>query len=152
MRTAKKTAAKQGICEELSRLQVEFEQWRAARLRGTMGRRIPPQLWDGAVGMATRHGVGHVANALHLGYAGLKRRVELADSGQPPAGRQSSEPQFFEMFAPVAAAAAAAAAEPARAECVVELVNARGTKMRVEFNAAGVAGLAVLCNAFCAAA
>lgn len=148
MRTAKRAAAKQGICEELSRLQVEFEQWRAARATGTTGRRIPPQLWAGAVGMATRHGVGHVADALHLGYAGLKRRVELAGIGQPPAGQKSSEPQFVEMFAPVAAVAA----EPARAECVVELVNTRGTKMRVEFNAAGVAGLAVLCNAFCAAA
>lgn len=147
MRTAKRAAAKQGICEELSRLQVEFEQWREARATGTTGRRIPPQLWAGAVGVATRHGVRHVAGVLHLEYAGLKRRVELAGSGQPPAEQQSSEPQFVEMFAPVAAAAA----EPARAECVVELVNARGTKMRVEFNAAGVAGLAVLCNAFCAA-
>ena len=46
----------------------------------------------------------------------------------------------------------APAAEPARAECVVEMVNARGTKMRVELSGAGVAGLTALCNAFCAAA
>ena len=99
MRTAKKTAAKQGICEELSRLQVEFEQWRAARATGTTGRRIPPELWAGAVGVATRHGVRQVAGVLHLEYAGLKRRVELAGGGQQPAEQQSSEPQFVELFA-----------------------------------------------------
>jgi len=35
---------------------------------------------------------------------------------------------------------------------VVELVNARGTTMRIELSGVGVASLSALCNAFCAAA
>jgi hypothetical protein len=33
-------------------------------------------------------------------------------------------------------------------ECVVEVENARGAKMRVELNGAGLAGLAGLCSVF----
>ena len=48
---------------------------------------------------------------------------------------------------PVAAAAATGVHD-----CVVELHNARGAKMRVELNAGGLAGLAHLCRAFWGAA
>ena len=37
-------------------------------------------------------------------------------------------------------------------ECVVELENARGAKMRVELNGNGLAGLAGLCSSFWSAA
>jgi hypothetical protein len=36
-------------------------------------------------------------------------------------------------------------------DCVVELANARGAKMRVELRGSGLAGLPALCNAFWAA-
>jgi len=142
-----KKAAKDGITEDLLRLKVEFDLWRGTR---TTGKRIPPELWSGAVGLVARHGVYRVARALSLDYAVLKRRVALTGADRRPAQQEPSEPKFVEMF--VATSTSAPAAPAARAECVVELVNARGTKMRVEFSAAGMAGLAVLCNAFCAAA
>jgi hypothetical protein len=147
MGRAKKTAATGRIGEDLSSLKAEFDQWRATR---TTGKRIPPELWAGALDLATRHSVHHVADVLHLDYAGLKRRMELAGSGQQPVAPEASAPQFVEMFVP--APAPAPAVEPMRAECVVELVNARGTTMRIELSGAGVASLSVLCNAFCAAA
>ena len=145
MGRAKKTGTSGPISEALSRLKVEFDQWRATR---TTGKRIPPQLWAGAVDLATRRGVHHVADALHLDYAVLKRRMELGGSGQQPVAPQASAPQFVEMFVPTPALAV----EPVRAECVVELVNARGTTMRIELSGAGVASLPALYNAFCAAA
>jgi len=35
-----------------------------------------------------------------------------------------------------------------RAECIVEMGNARGAKMRVELSGQGLAGLVGLCSAF----
>jgi hypothetical protein len=151
MERAKK-AAKDGITEDLLRLKVEFDRWRGTR---TTGKRIPPELWSGAVGLVARHGVYRVARALRLDYAVLKRRVALTGADRQPALQEPSEPKFVEMFVATSTSTpppSAPVAAPARAECVVELVNARGTKMRVELSAAGMAGLAVLCNAFCAAA
>jgi hypothetical protein len=153
MGRAKKTAANGHVAE----LKAEFDQWRATR---TTGKRIPSQLWAGAVDLATRHGVHHVANVLHLDYAGLKRRMELAGSGQQQVAPEASAPQFVEMFVPTPTPtptpmppqAPAPVDEPVRAECVVELVNARGTRMRIELSGAGVASLPALCNAFCAGA
>ena len=151
MGRAKKTAATGRITEDLSSLKAEFDQWRATR---TTGKRIPPELWAGAVDMATRHGLHQVADVLHLDYAGLKRRMELGSSGQQPVAPEASAPQFVEMFVPtpMPPQAPAPAVEPVRAECVVELVNARGTTMRIELSGVGVASLSALCNAFCAAA
>ncbi len=150
MGRAKKTAASGRITEHLSSLKAEFDQWRATR---TTGKRIPPQLWAGAVDLATNLGVHHVADVLHLDYAGLKRRMELAGSGQQLVAPEASAPQFVELFVPtpMPPQAPPPVVEPVRAECVVELVNARGTTMRIELSGAGVASLSALCNAFYAA-
>jgi hypothetical protein len=170
MGRSKKTAAATGrISEDLASLKAEFDQWRATR---TTGKRIPPELWAGAVDMATRHGLHQVADVLHLDYAGLKRRMELGSSGQQPVAPEASAPQFVEMIVPtpmpmpmpmpmptptpmpmpMPMPPQAPTVEPVRAECVVELANARGTTMRIELSGAGVASLSALCNAFCAAA
>jgi hypothetical protein len=146
-----KKATKDGITEDLLRLKVEFDLWRGTR---TTGQRIPPQLWSGAVGLVARHGAYRVAKALCLDYAVLKRRAALTGAERPPDQREPSEPKFVEMFVATSTPTpppSALAAAPARAECVVELVNVRGAKMRVELSASGMAGLAVLYNAFCAA-
>jgi len=82
-----------------------------------------------------------VATRLHLDDAGLKRRVE-GGGATPPRGEVA--PRFVELFAPSASAASAAE----RAECVVEMGNARGAKMRVALSGQGLAGLAGLCSAF----
>ena len=150
MGRSKKTAAATGrISEDLASLKAEFDQWRATR---TTGKRIPPELWAGAVDMATRHGLHQVADVLHLDYAGLKRRMELGSSGQQPVAPEASAPQFVEMIVPTPTPPQAPTVEPVRAECVVELANASGTTMRIELIGAGVASLSALCNAFCAAA
>jgi hypothetical protein len=154
MGRSKKTAAATGrISEDLASLKAEFDQWRATR---ATGKRIPPELWAGAVDMATRHGVHQVTDVLHLDYAGLKRRMELGSSGQQPVAPEASAPQFVEMIVPTPTPtpmpSQAPTVEPVRAECVVELANARGTTMRIELRGAGVASLSALCNAFCTVA
>ena len=80
---------------------------------------------------------------LHLDYAGLKRRVEGAGATTP---RNRLATQFVEMKSATAPPTPRASA--AHPECVVELENARGAKVRVELNGAGIAALAGLCSAF----
>ena len=121
-------------------LKQQLKDW---RLQRKPGERIPAPLWAGAVDAAKEHGVYRVAIDLHLDYATLKRRIGDAGATTP---RSRVAPRFVEVVSPAASPARSATAT--RHECVVELENARGAKMRVELNAAGVAALAGLCNAF----
>jgi len=122
----------------LEHLRQQLQDWRTGR---KLGERIPAPLWAAAVGAAREQGLHRVATRLHLDYAGLKRRVE-GGGATPPRGEVA--PRFVELFAPAASVTAATE----RAECVVEMGNARGAKMRVELNGQGLAGLAGLCSAF----
>jgi hypothetical protein len=106
---------------------------------------LPSELWSGAVAAAGEHGAYRVAAELHLDYAVLKRRAALAGGNTPAA---ELAPRFVELFAPAGRTTPAGAARP---QCVVELDNARGAKMRVELDGQGLAGLSVLCSAFWAA-
>ena len=81
---------------------------------------------------------------LHLDYGVLKRRAGLAGSKTPAS---ELAPRFVELFAPTMPATPSAS----HPQCVVELGNAHGAKMRVELNGNGLSGLSVLCSAFWAA-
>ena len=122
----------------LQRVRQQLQDWRAGR---KLGERIPAPLWAAAVGAAREQGLHRVATRLHLDYAALKQRVE-GGGATPPRGELA--PRFVELFAPAASMTAAAG----RAECVVEMGNARGAKMRVELNGQALASLAALCSAF----
>ena len=130
-----------GCSDELPRLKQRFDQWRAGR---RAGERIPPELWAGAVTAAVEHGAYRVSAELHLDYGVLKRRAGLAGSKTPAS---ELAPRFVELFAPTMPATPSAS----HPQCVVELGNAHGAKMRVELNGNGLSGLSVLCSAFWAA-
>jgi hypothetical protein len=131
------------VGDGLSTLKRQFDQWRAGR---KVGARIPLELWAGAVAAALEYGAYRVAAELHLDYAVLKRRA--ARVGGTAASTELA-PRFVELFAPAGPTRAAVASPP---ECVVEVANARGAKMRVELNGSGLASLAGLCSAFWSAA
>ena len=141
MEATSKAVQTTGCSEGLSRLKRQFDQWRAGR---RAGERIPSALWAGAVTAAAGHGAYRVAAELHVDYAVLKRRAALAGGKTPGA---ELTPRFVELFAPAGQATSATS----RPQCVVELDNARGAKMRVELDGQGLAGLSVLCSAFWAA-
>ena len=122
----------------LEHLRQQLQDWRAGR---KLGERIPASLWAAAVGAAREQGLHRVAIELHLDYAGLKRRVERGGA-TPPHGEVA--PRFVELFPPAALMASASE----RTECIVEMGNARGAKIRVEVSCQGLAGLAGLCSAF----
>ena len=136
--TGKATRVK-ASADALMRLKERFATWRAGR---KLGMRIPSELWSAAVEMVAQHGACRVAGELSLDYDMLKQRVALAGG---KARTTQLAPRFVELFA---------AAEPMPAhsasltQCVVELANARGARMRVELNGQGLAGLSALCSAF----
>lgn len=113
-----------------------FKRWREGRKRGE---HIPQVLWAAAVGLAQAHGVQRIAHELHLDLDRLNRRVQRG-AGALASG--NADMQFVEMFAPTVLAAQGVH------ECVLELENARGAKMRVELAGSGLAALAGLCSAF----
>jgi hypothetical protein len=127
----------------LEDLELRFKRWRESRKRGD---RIPAQLWEAAVDLAREHGVPRIANRLRLNAEFLNRRMESAASHAPAS---KSDTEFVELFAAAPATATSAAVTR---ECVIELENARGAKMRVELNGAGLAGLTHLCRGFWGAA
>ena len=125
----------------LMQLKERFATWRTVR---KLGMRIPPELWSAAVEMVAVHGACRVAGELNLDYDMLKQRVAQA-GGKVTATELA--PRFVELFA----AGGAMPAQGAQPECVVEMANARGARMRVELSGHGLVGLTALCSAFLAA-
>ena len=114
----------------LSDVQIQFERWRRRRPRGT---RIPAALWGAAVEAAREHGVSKAAQALRLDYYGLKKRLESGPElcAEAPRGPEAaSEPRFLEI--PLSGSACGS-------ECVLELEDGQGARLRVELK--GVAPL-----------
>jgi hypothetical protein len=116
--------------DALSDASRQFERWRSRRPRGT---RIPTALWQSAVDAAREHGVSKAAQALRLDYYGLKKRLE---SGLPP----EPSSRFLEIPLPQPVASAA--------ECVLELADAQGARLRVELKGAAMSELESLARVF----
>lgn len=117
--------------DTLSEVRSKFERWRKSRHRGS---RIPSALWQRAVDAAREHGVSKAAQALRLDYYGLKKRLESAPelSGSEPAtGRGFLEIPLW-----------------STPECVLELEDAQGSRLRVELKGASPAELEPLAQAF----
>jgi hypothetical protein len=141
----------QGLSESLEQIERRFKQWRQTRRRGE---HIPAPLWAAAVNLGRVYGPQRVAQALgidpqrlmrRLAPAGLAIRAGAASPVSPDAAAMHG-PQFVECFA------ASAAGTVGAHECVVELQNVRGAKMRVELSGRALHSLAGLCSAFWSAA
>jgi hypothetical protein len=136
--TAKAVKASHG--DSLKQVRERFNLWRETRTRG---KHIPAHLWEAAVDLTKEYDLQQVANELHVDCNGLKKRLAQA-VGTLQISKAST--QFVEMTV------APAPRFAAQSECVIQLENARGAKMRVELNGNGIAGLADMCNIFWGAA
>ena len=115
----------------LSEVQSQFECWRQSRKRGS---RIPEALWRAAVEAARERGVSKTAQALSLDYYVLKKRLESTlevSESEPAAGRE-----FLEI--PLLASAP---------DCVLELKDAQGARLRVELRGSAAAHCETLAQA-----
>ena len=115
----------------LERAHQRFERWRRTRKGHS---RIPEALWAVAVKSARRFGLHPTSRALRLDYMVLKRRVE-GDSAGPAPSAKAAAPSFVELL-PVG--------KGPRPECVVELEDPSGARMRIELNGIALSDLAAL--------
>ena len=89
-----------------------LETWRRRRTK----RVIPPEIWKRATELGRRFGVSATASALRLDYYGLKRRIDSV-------GKVSRSGPAFVQIGP--------SLSPVPSECLIEIEDARGTKLRV---------------------
>ena len=122
----------------LEAVRRRFEAWRKKR----QGRaRIPERLWKSAVKVAATYGLCRTARTLGLDYNALKQHVESAGLNNSPAGPTTPRQKNPARSASTAKKSAQNPAmtfvelttleRPGSPECIVELENPCGAKMRV---------------------
>jgi len=115
----------------LSRAQRRIEQWRTRRRPRT---RIPEELWREAAQLACAHGINRTARALRLDYYALKKRAAAtARSGERAA-------EFVEILPGGLSAP--------RPECMIELEDVSGAKMRIHLQGGDLPDVAALARGF----
>jgi len=119
---------------KLTAARRDFARWRKRRRRGE---HIPKELWRAAVELAGELGISKTSTELRLDYYSLKKQVARAEGVARAAAPRASG--FVEI--PVAAIAAAA-------ECVVELDQPSGGKMRIHLRGSFATELAAAIGAF----
>ena len=135
MKRMKKASALPAGLESARR---RFEQWRERRSGGRA--QIPESLWSLATRAARQFGVHRTCRALRLDYAVLKRHVEAdATQGSP---RHDTQPSFVELV-PVGGTSPT--------ECVVEIEDPCGVRMRIELKGVAAPDLVALTRSLRAA-
>ncbi len=128
MRTSKKRA----LPSRLEGLRRRFERWRRTR---KIGSRIPETLWAAAVKLAEAHGIHPTAKALGVDYYCLKKRLEEKTASRSRAAAPANGAKFVEL---------SAAARTGIPECIFELEDVEGAKMRIEVKGIEAGDLAAL--------
>lgn len=132
-----KQEPRRGAGSSLDEARRQFEKWRERRPLGT---RIPASLWDVAAVAAREHGVSKVAGELRLDYYKLKELLEpavaLAATSTPESSEHEVGAGFFEL--PLFATAAP--------ECVFELEDGEGRRLRAVLKGVAPAELATLAH------
>ena len=118
------------IPAEMEELRQHSESWRNTHAHRS---RIPETLWTSAVKLARQHGLARTAKALHLDYTKLKTLVVGNSTGE-----RKEAPAFVELLA----------TGDRLPDCVVELENGRGKKMRIHLRGVATPDVALLSRIF----
>lgn len=104
-----------------------FERWRRTR----EGRsRIPDPLWNSAVKLSATYGIHRTAKTLRLNPDSLKKRV-ASTNGNGSRGQRKPRQKAAEQEAARAFVELVPTEGACPPECIVELENRRGAKMRI---------------------
>jgi len=131
-----RTRSTEAIPARLEAGRRRFERWRRSR-KGHA--RIPEPLWASAVKLAGAYGLCRTARTLRLDYNSLKKRINSTGLCDPSVPQGAAATTFVEMVAP----------EPScLPECIVELEDPQGAKMRIHLRNSEVPDLAALSRSF----
>ena len=120
----------------LEGIRRRFERWRQTRELRT---RIPDSLWASAVKVAGTYGIHRTAKALRVDYYALKKRVQEEGARSRRLPQEPSVPTFVEVARP---------AEASSVECILELEDIGGAKMRVHLKGVEAPDLVALSCSF----
>jgi hypothetical protein len=121
-----------------------FERWRRTRQGHS---RIPEPLWTSAVKLAGAYGLCRTARALGLDYNALKRRVASADPHASP-GQKTAQQKPAAQETATAFVELVPSERAGLPECIIELEDPRGAKMRVHLKGVEAPDLAALSRSF----
>jgi hypothetical protein len=119
--------------QTLSQVKEQFKTWRKTR---KSPRPIPENLWAAAVGLTAKHAISQISKELVLDYSALKNRAAIK---KKDAAVSANPPDFIEVNLEPPAAVA---------ECIVEMQDIRGAKMRMHFRGKTDFDLLQLAKAF----
>jgi len=119
------------VAAALCRAQRKIEHWRRRRRPRA---RIPEPLWREAAELACAYGLNRTAKALRLDYYSLKKRL-------PAAARSNQHTAEFVEILPGGMPAA-------RPECLIEVEDAGGAKMRIHLQGGNPPDVAALLGVF----
>jgi len=110
-----------GVSSDLNKVKSAFEAWRKTKTKGSS---IPQDLWKQAIALYPKFSIGKISTTLSLSYTDLKKRVENK------IGKHSSflnDPVAAFMEFDFSSACSSVS------ECVVEMEDGNGAKMRMCF-------------------
>jgi hypothetical protein len=128
--TATKRLQSPNSNEQIDHLRRRFEDWRKS---GRPRTRIPKRLWESAVQAAGQYGLNRTAKTLHLDYYNLKKRLDASGAVR------GTTPAFIEL---------GQATTGETPECVIELENRNGSKMRIHIKGVETPDLNALSSTF----
>lgn len=112
----------------LEQVREQFEAWRQSREKRSA---IPGSLWQAAIHLCQDHSINKVSKTLRLNYAILKQRIHV--NGSKHLLPRIAPPTFIELDV---------SAPKPTSECIVEMEDKGGTRMKMYFK--GEVGLDLL--------
>ncbi|MEA3362253.1 MAG: hypothetical protein U9Q61_03165 [Thermodesulfobacteriota bacterium] len=101
----------------LKSVKQKFKDWRDTRKHRS---RIPDELWEAAASLSGQYSVHYISKTLRVNHSALRDRVAARSMHENMEGQTC----FFELPPP---------ASLPIAECLVEMENSQGDKMRMHF-------------------
>jgi hypothetical protein len=117
----------------LSEVKEQFKIWRRTR---KTPRPIPEDLWESAVSLTAKHSISQISKELVLDYSALKKRVPIKKKNTVA---KMNPPAFIELNLEPPAAGS---------ECIVEMQDILGAKMRMHIRGKTDFDLLELAKAF----
>ena len=121
------------LSQSLSEVKEQFKAWRRTR---KSPRPIPAGLWDAAAGLTAKHSISQISKELALDYTSLKNRVAVKKKTN---AAKISPADFIEVNLEPPAVVA---------ECIVEMQDIQGAKIRMHFRGKTDFDLLELAKAF----
>lgn len=101
----------------LATVKQQFKKWRDSRQHRS---RIPEELWEAAASLSGQYSIHYISKSLGVNHSALRDRVAACSLSE----NTEIQTCFFELPPPQS---------PLPSECLVEMENIRGDKMRMHF-------------------